>query len=88
MYIDKKTKDVRTITATMNQDAKEEIFLQTTNIPVHVRGQTIHLRDLLDSAWQNNLIKQTALQFLKMEKNNRHTRFFLPRRVRTSRQQG
>ena len=60
----------------MTQRTSEEVLLQTAIVAVNVHGETILLRALLDSASQNNLITESAVQRLQLKKKNINTKVF------------
>ena len=71
-----KSKDENKFTEHMTQRTSEEVFLQTATVSVKVHGQTISLRSLLDSASQNNLITEAALQRLQLKKESSNAKIF------------
>ena len=60
----------------MTQRISEDVFLQTAIVAVNVQGETILLRALLDSASQNNLITESAVQRLQLKKKSSNTKVF------------
>ena len=60
----------------MTQRTSEEVFLETGIVSVNVHGGTILLRALLDSASQNNLITESAVQRLQLKKKSSNTKVF------------
>ena len=60
----------------MTQRTSEEVFLQTAIDSVNVHGETIILRALLDSASQNKLITESAVQRLQYKKKCSNTKVF------------
>ena len=71
-----KAKDENKFTGAMTQRTSEEVFLQTAIVAVNVHGETILLRALLDSASQNNLITESAVQRLQLKKKSSNTKVF------------
>ena len=60
----------------MAQRTSEEVFLQTAIVSVNVHGETILLKALLESASQNNLITESAVQRLQSKKKSSNTKVF------------
>ena len=60
----------------MTQRTSEEVFLQTAIVFVNVHGETILLRALLDSASQNILITESAVQRLQLKQKSSNTKVF------------
>ena len=73
-----KSKDENKFTGAMTQRTSEEVFLQTAIVSVNVHGETILLTAFLDSASQNNLITETAVQRLQLKKKSSNTKVFGP----------
>ena len=71
-----KAKDENKFTGAMTQRTSEEVFLQTAIVAVNVHGETIFLRALLDSASQNNLLTESAVQSLQLKKKSSNTKVF------------
>ena len=71
-----KSKDENKFTGAMTQRTSEEVFFQTAIVSVYVHGDTILLRALLDSASQNNLITESAVQRLQLKKKSSNTKVF------------
>ena len=71
-----KSKDENKFTGAMDQRTSEEVFHQTTIVSINVHGETILLRALLDSASQNNLITESAVQRLQLKKKSSNTKIF------------
>ena len=51
-------------------------FLQTAIVPVNVHGEIVHLRAILDSVSQNNLVTEAAVQRLQLKRKRNKTRVF------------
>ena len=65
------------ITAALTHEVKiQEIFLQTTIVSVNVQGEIAYLRATLDSASQNNLVTEAAVQRLQPKRQRNNTRVF------------
>ena len=60
----------------MTQRTSEEVFLQTAIVSVNVHRETILLRALLDSASENNLITESAVQRLQLKNKISNTKVF------------
>ena len=71
-----KSKEENKFTGAMTQRTSEEVLLQTAIASVNVHGKTILLRALLDSASQNNLITESAVQRLQLKKKSSNTKVF------------
>ena len=51
-----------------------QVFLQTAIIPLEINGELFHVRGVLDSASQNNLITEAAAQRLQVRRRKQTTR--------------
>ena len=71
-----KSKVENKFTGAMTQRTSEEVFPQTAIVSVNVHSETILLRVLLDSASQNNLITESAVQRLQLKKKSSNTKVF------------
>ena len=60
-----KTHDKKFTGAATHEKSQDEVFLQTANIPLEINGEVFHVRGVLDSASQNNLITEAAVQRLR-----------------------
>ena len=56
------------------KNLQREVFLQTAIIPLEINGDIIHVRGVLDSASQNNLITEAAVQRLQIRRQKQTTR--------------
>ncbi|XP_075261145.1 uncharacterized protein LOC142352875 [Convolutriloba macropyga] len=70
------TIDQQIIAALTHEDKTQKIFLQTLIIPVNVKGEIVYLRAILDSASQNTLITESAVQRLQLRRKRNNTRVF------------
>ena len=65
------------ITAALTHEQKtQENYLQTAIVPVNVQGEIVYLRAILDSAFQNNLVTEAAVQRLQLKRKRNNTRVF------------
>ena len=70
------TIDQKITAALTHEDKTQEIFLQTAIVPVNVQGEIVYLRAILDSASQNNLVTEAAVQRLQLKRKRNSTRVF------------
>ena len=70
------TIDQKITAAVTHEDKSQEIFLQTAFVPVNVQGEIVYLRAILDSASQNNLVTEAAVQRLQLKRKKNNTRVF------------
>ena len=68
--------DQKITAALTHKDKTQEIFLQTATVHVNVQGEIVYLRAILDSASQNNLVKEAAVQRLQLKRKRNNTRVF------------
>ena len=54
--------DQKITAALTHEDKTQKIFLQTAIVPVDVQGEIAYVRAILDSASQNNLVTEAAVQ--------------------------
>ena len=70
------TMDQKITAALTHEDKTQEIFLQTAIVPVNVQGEIVYLRAILDSASQNYLVTEAAVQRLQLKRKRNNTRVF------------
>ena len=70
------TIDQKITAALTHEDKTQEIFLQTAIVPVNVQGEIVYLRAILDSASQNKLVTEAAVQRLQLKRKRNNTRVF------------
>ena len=70
------TIDQKITAALTHEDKTHEIFLKTAIVPVNVKGEIVYLRAILDSASQNNLVTEAAVQRLQLKRKRNNTRVF------------
>ena len=70
------TIDQKLTAALTHEDKTQEIFHQTAIVPVNVQGELVYLRAILESASQNNLVTEAAVQKLQLKRKRNNTRVF------------
>ena len=70
------TIDQKITAALTHEDKTQEIFLQTAIVAVNVQGEIVYLWAILDSASQNNLVTEAAVQRLQLKRKRKNTRVF------------
>ena len=65
-----------TATSIGSRPTNEETFLPTAIVPIVANGQTVHLRAMLDSGSQSNIISEAAVQRLRLRKQKNADRLF------------
>ena len=69
-----KTDDKNFTGEATHEKSQDKFFLQTAIIPLEINGELFHVRGVLDSASQNNLITEAAAQHLQVRRRNQTTR--------------
>ena len=70
-----KTDDKKLTGAAIHEKTEDEVFLQTPIVLLEIDGENFHVREVLDSASQNNIITEAAVQRLHIRRKK------LPRRI-------